>query len=209
MTLYYTQSIPTLKPQLPGMHSSEKDRPGSRGDGEEFFDLRYGATKNIDVGLDTLVIAQHSSNRTRAANLQTDPLQNERTFLQPSQLFEQKDHRMLHAPIKQRLQTNLTEQKTLRTPTSTIQRKDCILQESALYSLQKRRVNIIYRRPYKRSILEPGAHIGDIQNLQGSDIREFPASTQNKTEGPKGSSLNGPNVLAEGQFRVDDDTQIF
>jgi hypothetical protein len=149
--------------------------------------------------------------RTRAANPQTDPLQNERTFLQPSEQFEQKDHRMLHASIKQRLQINLTEQKTLRTPTRwirTIQGKDCILQESALYSLQKRRVNIIYRRLYKRSILEPGSHIGDIQNLQGSDIRELPASTQNKTEGPKGSSFNGPNVLAEGQFRVDDDTQI-
>ncbi|KAH0812985.1 hypothetical protein GEV33_009806 [Tenebrio molitor] len=77
-----------------------------------------------------------------------DPLQNVRTFLQPSEQFEQKDHRMLHASIKQRLQTNLTEQKTLWTPTRricTIQHEDYILQESALHSLQKRRVNIIYR----------------------------------------------------------------
>ncbi|KAH0819767.1 hypothetical protein GEV33_003024 [Tenebrio molitor] len=86
--------------------------------------------------------------RSRPANPQTDPLQNVRTFLQPSEQFEQKDHRMLHASIKQRLQTNLTEQKTLWTPTRricTIQHEDYILQESALHSLQKRRVNIIYR----------------------------------------------------------------
>jgi hypothetical protein len=51
--------------------------------------------------------------RSRPANPQADPLQNVRTFLQPSEQFEQKDHRMLHASIKQRLQTNLTEQKTL------------------------------------------------------------------------------------------------
>jgi hypothetical protein len=118
-----------------------------------------------------------------------------RTFLQPSEQFEQKDHRMLHASIEQRLQTNLTEHKTLRTPTRricTIQHEDYILQESALHSLQKRRVNIIYRRPYKGSILEPGCHIGDIQMLQGRDIREFPASTQNKTQCPEGSPRYGP-----------------
>jgi hypothetical protein len=74
---------------------------------------------------------------------------------------------MLHASIEQRLQTNLTEQKTLRTRRiCTIQHEDYILQESALHSLQKRRVNIIYRRPYKRSILEPGTDIGDIQKLR-------------------------------------------
>jgi hypothetical protein len=61
------------------------------------------------------------------------------------------------------------------------QRETSILQESALYSLQKRRVNIIYRRPYKGSILESGSHIGDIQKLQGRNIRDFLASTQNKT----------------------------
>ncbi|KAH0819048.1 hypothetical protein GEV33_003743 [Tenebrio molitor] len=86
--------------------------------------------------------------RSRPANSQADPLQNVRTFLQPSEQFEQKDHRMLHASIKQRLQTNLTEKKTLWTPTRricTIQHEDYILQESALHSLQKRRVNIIYR----------------------------------------------------------------
>jgi diphthamide synthase subunit DPH2 len=102
--------------------------------------------------------------RSRPANPQIDPLQNVRTFLQPSEQFEQKDHRMFHASIEQRLQTNLTEQKTLWTPTRricTIQHEDYILQESALHSLQKRRVNIIYRRPYKGSILEPGSHIGD------------------------------------------------
>ncbi|KAJ3629771.1 hypothetical protein MTP99_014140 [Tenebrio molitor] len=170
----------------------------TKGDGEEFFDLRNAATKNIDVGLDTLVISQHSSHRSRPANPQTDPLQNVRTFLQPSEQFEQKDHRMLHASIEQRLQTNLTEHKTLRTPTRricTIQHEDYILQESALHSLQKRRVNIIYRRPYKGGILEPGCHIGDIQKLQGRDFREFPASTQNKTQCPEGSPRYGPNVL--------------
>jgi hypothetical protein len=83
-----------------------------------------------------------------------------------------------------------------------------ILQESALHSLQKRRVNIIYRRRYKGSILEPGCHIGDIQMLQGRDIREFPASTQNKTQCPEGSPRYGPNVFAEGLFGVEDDTQI-
>ncbi|KAJ3615618.1 hypothetical protein MTP99_007029, partial [Tenebrio molitor] len=87
-------------------------------------------------------------------------------------------------------------QKTLRTPTRricTIQNEDYILQESALHSLQKRRVDIIYRRPYKGSILEPGSHIGDIQKLQGRNIREFPASTQNKTQCPEGSPRYGPN----------------
>jgi hypothetical protein len=100
-----------------------------------------------------------------------------RTFLQRSEQFEQKDHRMLHASIEQRLQTNLTEQKTLRTPTRricTIQHEDYILQESALHSLQKRRVNKIGISPTKGSILEPGSHIGDMQKLQGRDIREFP-----------------------------------
>ncbi|KAH0815220.1 hypothetical protein GEV33_007571 [Tenebrio molitor] len=106
------------------------------------------------------------------------------TFLQPSEQFEQKDHRMLHASIEQRLQTNLTEQKTLRTPTRricTIQHEDYILQEFALHSLQERR---------------------------GRDIREFPASAQNKTQCPEGSPRNDPNVFAEGQFGVEDDTQI-
>jgi hypothetical protein len=74
---------------------------------------------------------------------------------------------MLHASIEQRLQTNLTEQKTLWTRRiCTIQHEDYILQESALHSLQKRRVNIIYRRPYKGSILKPGTDIGDIQKLR-------------------------------------------
>jgi hypothetical protein len=151
------------------------------------------------VGLDTLVISQHRVEntpypRSRPDNPQTDPLQNVRTSLQPSEQFEQKDHRMLHASIEQRLQTNLTEQKTLRTPTRriyTIQHEDYILQESALHSPQKRRVNIIYRRPYK------GSDIGDIQKLQGRDIREFPTSTQNKTQCPEGRPRNGPNVFAE------------
>jgi hypothetical protein len=60
---------------------------------------------------------------------------------------------MFHASIKQRLQINLTEQKTLRTPTRricTIQCEDCILQESALYSLQKTRVNIIIGDHFKQ-----------------------------------------------------------
>ncbi|KAH0817234.1 hypothetical protein GEV33_005557 [Tenebrio molitor] len=165
-------TIPTLKLQLLSTRLSRIALVHEEME-KNYFHLRYGATKNIDMSLDTLVIAQHSKStpcpRTRAANPQTDPLQNESIFVQPSEQFEQKDHRMLHASIKQRLQTNLTEQKILRTPTMricTIQREDCILQESALYSLQKRKVNIIYRRPCKGSILEPGYHIGDIQKLQ-------------------------------------------
>jgi hypothetical protein len=84
---------------------------------------------------------------------------------------------MLHASIEQRLQTNLTEQKTLRTLTRricTIQHEDYILQESALHSLQKRRVNIIGISANKGRILESGFHIGDMQKLQARDIREFP-----------------------------------
>ncbi|KAJ3617975.1 hypothetical protein MTP99_006013 [Tenebrio molitor] len=111
---------------------------------------------------------------------------------------------MFHASIKQRLQTNLTEQKTLWTPTRricTIQHEDYILQESALHSLQKRRVNIIYRRPYKGSILEPGSHIGDrLQKLQGRDIRGIPCqhAKQNPVPVPEGTPRKGPNVFAEG-----------
>jgi hypothetical protein len=76
--------------------------------------------------------------------------------------------------------------------------KNCILRETALHSLQKRRMNIVYRRPYKGSILEPGSHIGDVRKLQGLDIREFLANAQNKTQDPKGSPRSAPNVLDEG-----------
>jgi hypothetical protein len=66
-------------------------------------------------------------------------------------------------------------------------------------SRKKERTSYIeYRRPYKGSILEPESHIGDIQKLQGLDIRGFLVNAQNKTHGPKGNPRNRPNVVDEG-----------
>ncbi|KAJ3631638.1 hypothetical protein MTP99_012757 [Tenebrio molitor] len=143
---HYTESIPTPRLQLPSTHLSRIALIHE--EMEKNFLICEMLQQKISMWASTvLVISQHSSDGSRPANPQADPLQNVRTFLQPSEQFKQKDHRMLHASIKQRLQTNLTEQKTLWTPTRricTIQHED-ILQESALHSLQKRRVNIIYR----------------------------------------------------------------
>ncbi|KAH0818598.1 hypothetical protein GEV33_004193 [Tenebrio molitor] len=187
---HYTESIPTPRLQLPSTHLSRIALIHE--EMEKNFLICEMLQQKISMWASTLCVALTDVEntpypRSRPANPQADPLQNVRTFLQPSEQFEQKDHRMLHASIKQRLQTNLTEQKTLWTPTRricTIQHEDYILQESALHSLQKRR------------------------KLQGRDIREFPASTQNKTQCPEGSPRNGPNVFAEGQFGIEDDTQI-